>query len=348
MKLTGYIGTYTKGDSKGIYSFTLDTEKKTLGDVKVAAELENPTYVTISENNENLYAVVREGDSGGVASYSIKDGLLKRINSQVRDGAPPCHVSVDKKNTNILSASYHHGTIESYLLKDGNIQPPISTIPFKGSGPNKDRQDNAHTHFSGFTPDEKYAVAVDLGCDKVATFLVNDGVLTEACTVLVKAGSGPRHITFHPNGKYAYVMTELSNEVITLSYNPENGILTELQYISTIPNDFTENNQGSAIHISSDGRFIYAGNRGHNSIALFRVNKENGELTFIEHTSTEGNWPRDFVLDPTENFLIATNQESSNVVLYERDTESGKLTLLQSDVTVPDPVCVKFLNKASH
>ncbi|MGG3797899.1 lactonase family protein [Metabacillus fastidiosus] len=348
MKLTGYIGTYTKGDSKGIYSFTLDTEKKTLGDIKVAAELENPTYVTISENNENLYAVVREGDSGGVASYSIKDGLLERINSQVRDGAPPCHVSVDKKNTNVLSASYHHGTIESYLLEAGTIQPPVSTIPFKGSGPNKDRQDNAHTHFSGFTPDGKYAVAVDLGCDKVATFHVNNGVLTEACTVLVKAGSGPRHITFHPNGKYAYVMTELSNEVITLSYNPENGILTELQYISTIPNDFTKNNQGSAIHISSDGRFIYAGNRGHNSIAIFRVNEGNGELTFVEHTSTEGDWPRDFVLDPTEKFLIATNQESSNVVLYERDIESGKLTLLQSDVTVPDPVCVKFLNKASH
>ncbi|MGG3802605.1 lactonase family protein [Metabacillus fastidiosus] len=348
MKLTGYIGTYTKGDSKGIYSFTLDTEKKTLGDVKVAAELENPTYVTISENNENLYAVVREGDLGGIASYSIKDGLLERINSQVRDGAPPCHVSVDKKNTNVLSASYHHGTIESYLLEAGTIQPPVSTIPFKGSGPNKDRQDNAHTHFSGFTPDGKYAVAVDLGCDKVATFHVNNGVLTEACTVLVKAGSGPRHITFHPNGKYAYVMTELSNEVITLSYNPENGILTELQYISTIPNDFTENNQGSAIHISSDGRFIYAGNRGHNSIAIFRVNEGNDELTFVEHTSTEGDWPRDFVLDPTEKFLIATNQESSNVVLYERDIKSGKLTLLQSDVTVPDPVCVKFLNKASH
>ena len=168
--------------------------------------------------------------------------------------------------------------------------------------------------------------------------------MEEAHTLLVKSGSGPRHITFHPNGKYAYVMTELSNEVITLSYNSDTGVFTELQYSPTIPEDFTENSQGSAIHISSDGRFVYAGNRGHDSIAVYSVNKENGELSFIEFTSTEGNWPRDFALDPTEKFIVASNQESSNLVLFARDTESGKLSLLDSQVSVPDPVCVKFLN----
>ena len=139
-------------------------------------------------------------------------------------------------------------------------------------------------------------------------------------------------------------MTELSSDVIVLTYNPSGGIFTEVQYISTLPEAFDENNQGSAIHISSDGQFVYAGNRGHNSIAVFSVDQNSGELTFVEHTSTEGNWPRDFVLDPTEKFLVATNEKSHNLVLFSRDEFTGKLTLLQSDVVVPEPVCVKFLN----
>ncbi|MFC0272587.1 lactonase family protein [Metabacillus herbersteinensis] len=345
-KYIGYIGTYTKGESKGIYSFTLDTTAKKLSDVKSVAELDNPTYVTLSEDNKNLYAVVKKGQLGGVASYTVNSetGDLQAVNSQVVEGASPCHVSVDRGNRNVLSANYHNGTAESYLVENGSIQPAASTIQLTGSGPNKERQEKPHTHYAGFTPDEKYVVVVDLGIDKVITYEVNDGKLTEVSNLSVKAGSGPRHIAWHPNGKFAYVMTELSNEVLVLNYHPENGSFTELQYIPTIPADFTENSQGSAIHLSSDGRFVYAGNRGHDSIAVFSVNKDSGELAFVEYTSTEGKWPRDFVLDPSEKFLIASNQESSNLVLFARDEETGKLTLLQSDVVVPDPVCVKFLN----
>jgi 6-phosphogluconolactonase len=160
----------------------------------------------------------------------------------------------------------------------------------------------------------------------------------------LKGGSGPRHLAYHPNKNLAYIMTEFSSEVIVLTYHPENGHFTEKQYISTIPDDFNENNQGSAIHISSDGRFVYAGNRGHNSIAIFAVNEETGELSFVDRVSTEGDWPRDFVLDPTEKFIVASNQESNNLVIYARDTNSGKLKLLQSDIEVSMPVCVKFLN----
>ena len=187
-------------------------------------------------------------------------------------------------------------------------------------------------------------MGVDLGIDKIITYEVKDSTLTEVNRLSVNPGSGPRHITFHPNGKYAYVMTELSSEVIVLTYNPAEGSFTELQYISAVPEEFDENNQGSAIHISSDGRFVYAGNRGHNSIAVYSVDQSSGQLTFVEHTSTEGNWPRDFVLDPTEKFLVATNEKSHNLVLFSRDESTGKLTLLQSDVAVPEPVCVKFLN----
>ncbi|MCM3408630.1 lactonase family protein [Metabacillus litoralis] len=345
-KLIGYVGTYTKGDSKGVYSFTLDTDAGKLSDVKAVAELDNPTYVNLSQDNKNLYAVVKEGNQGGVASYAVDrvTGDLTAINKQLLDGASPCHVSVDSQNKQVVTANYHKGTLEFFPTNDdGSINSVASVIEHSGQGPHE-RQEKPHTHYSGFTPDEKYVVAVDLGIDKIISYKINNGKLEEAHTLLVKAGSGPRHITFHPNGKYAYVMTELSNEVITLSYNSDTGVFTELQYSPAIPEDFTENSQGSAIHISSDGRFVYAGNRGHDSIAVYRVNQENGELSFIEFTSTEGNWPRDFALDPTEKFIVASNQESSNLVLFARDTESGKLSLLDSQVSVPDPVCVKFLN----
>ncbi|OKA26574.1 lactonase family protein [Bacillus cereus] len=343
----GYVGTYTKENSEGIYKFTLDTEAKKISNVTLAAKLDNPTYVTINRKNEYLYSVVKEGESGGVAAYSInsKTGELTEENRQVVEGASPCHVSVDSGNHTVVTANYHKGTIESFEVnEDGTINPATSIMAHEGSGPNKERQEKPHAHYAGHTPDEKYVVGVDLGIDKIITYEIKDSRLTEVNRLSVNPGSGPRHITFHSNGKYAYVMTELSSEVIVLTYNPAEGSFTELQYISTVPEEFDENNQGSAIHISSDGRFVYAGNRGHNSITVFSVDENSGQLTFVAHTSTEGNWPRDFVLDPTEKFLVATNEKSHNLVLFSRSESTGKLTLLQSDVAVPEPVCVKFLN----
>jgi 6-phosphogluconolactonase len=346
-KYIGYIGTYTKGDSKGIYSFTLDTVAAKISEVQVAAQIDNPTYLNISEDNRYLYSVIKKGDEGGVASFSINErsGELTPINTQLLAGSAPCHVSQDKKGQFLFSANYHKGTVESYLLatETGSISPPVSIIRHEGSGPDP-RQEKPHTHFAGITPDEKYLAVVELGTDCLITYRVNeDGKLAEVSRLPLKGGSGPRHLAFHPNKKFAYIMTEFSSEVIHLSYHAENGHFTERQYISTLPHNFTENNQGSAIHISSDGRFVYAGNRGHNSIAVFSVDRETGELNFVECVSTEGDWPRDFSLDPTEKFLVASNQESSNLVLYGRDEGTGKLTLVQSDVVVPYPVCVKFL-----
>lgn len=345
-KFNGYIGTYTKGDSKGIYSFTLDVVSGKITDVRAAAELENPTYLTISEDNQYLFAVAKEGNTGGVAGYKIgQSGGLALINRQLTEGASPCHVSVNKDNSLLLSANYHKGSADSYRLNPGNgeIETVLSSIFHEGSGPDE-RQEKAHTHYSGFTPDGKYVAVIDLGIDQLITYSLDNGKLVEKSILKIKPGSGPRHLTFHPNGKYAYLMTEFSSEVLTLKYNPEDGSFQQLQAISTLPDDFTENNQGSAIHLSSDGKFVYAANRGHNSIAVFEVNPDSFELSFVERTSTEGNWPRDFVLDPTEKYLIASNQNSSNIVLYSRDQESGRLALINSDVQVPDPVCVKFLH----
>lgn len=344
-RFIGFVGTYTKGESKGIYAFTLDTQEKQITSIRSAAELDNPTYLNISRDNRFLFSVVKEGDSGGIAAFAVSSptGELTPLNTQLLEGSSPCHVSVDSQTKIAFSANYHKGEVVSYLVNNGTLTKPVSIIKHEGSGPDP-RQEKAHTHFAELTPDEKFLAVCELGSDLLITYQVDEsGKLKEVTRLTVKPGSGPRHLTFHPNERFAYIMTEFSSEVIALRYHAENGSFEEIQTISTIPEDFKENNQGSAIHISSDGRFVYAGNRGHNSIAVFGVENETGKLELIERVSTEGDWPRDFSLDPSEKFLVASNQNSSNLVLYSRNTETGKLTLLQSDVKVPDPVCVKFL-----
>jgi 6-phosphogluconolactonase len=348
VKFIGYAGTYTKGESEGIYAFTLDTQAGKITDIEVAGELDNPTYLNISKDNRFLYSVAKQGEAGGITGFAVdsQTGKLTAVNSQVLAGSPPCHVSIDSNSKYVFSANYHKGEVVSYLInkESGELSSPVSVIKHEGSGPDP-RQEKAHTHFAGVTPDEKHIVAIELGMDQIFTYQIgNGGALTEVNRVAVKPGSGPRHVAFHPNQKFAYVMTEFSSEVIAFNYHADNGSFTEIQTVSTIPDDFNENNQGSAIHISSDGRFVYAGNRGHNSIAVFKTDNETGKLEFVEHVATEGDWPRDFCLDPSENFIVASNQNSSNLVLYARNAETGKLTLLQSDVKVPDPVCVKFLH----
>ncbi|WP_442598775.1 lactonase family protein [Neobacillus sp. D3-1R] len=346
-KFIGYIGTYTNGESRGIYSFEFHTKEAKITNVREAAHLENPTYLNISKDKKFLYSVIKKGEEGGVAAFSIDSNSfeLKLLNSQMAPGSSPCHVSMDSQNQYLFSANYHKGTVDSYLLdkETGWISEPVSIMNHEGSGPDP-RQEKPHTHYAGVTPNEKFLAVVELGADRVLTYEVSEnGELTEVSRLNTQPGSGPRHLVFHPNGKFAYVMTEFSSEVLTLAFNYENGSFTQTQAISTLPADFTENNQGSAIHITSDGKFVYAGNRGHNSIAVFSVNSDNGQLQLVERVSTEGDWPRDFVIDPTEAFIIAANQNSSNLVIYSRDIETGKLTLLQSDITVPNPVCVKFL-----
>ena len=344
-KFTGYIGTYTKGKSEGIYSFTLDPFAQKICDVKLAAKMDNPTYLTISQNNQYLYSVAKAGDIGGVASFTITDDL-QLINQQMSEGAPPCHVSIDNQNRYLFTGNYHKGTVEMFSLNtsNGEIHPNPFIAQHVGSGPDE-RQEKAHTHYAALTPDEKYLIAIDLGMDQVITYQIDNGNLKEMTCLGVKPGSGPRHLVFHPNFPIAYLMTEFSSEVFVLQYHSKDGSFTEVQSILTIPADFDENNQGSAIHISSDGKFVYAGNRGHNSIAIFSVNEQNQQLRFVENTATKGNWPRDFALDPSEKFLVVANQESSNIVLFSRDEVTGALTLLECDLSIPDPVCVKFLHE---
>ncbi|RCW71871.1 lactonase family protein [Saliterribacillus persicus] len=342
MKYIGYIGSYTKVESEGVHRFELDTVEKKIKNVSLAAKLDGPTYLTLSDDNKFLYAVSKEDDKGGVTAFKVENDTLEKLNSQAQPGSAPCHVSVNKDNSLLVTANYHTEKAESYQVNaDGSLEVASAVIQ-TGKGPHE-RQEKPHLHYAGFTPDENYVVVVDLGGDTITTYEVEDSKLNKKAQLKVNPGTGPRHLVFHPTLPYAYVMTELSNEVIVLDFDEVEGTFEELQYIKTIPEDFTENNQGSAIHVSSDGKFIYAGNRGHDSIAVFKINDDH-KLELIDLTYTEGNWPRDFVLDPSEQFIVAANQESNTLALFERDSKTGKLTVLQTGIYAPEAVCVKFLN----
>lgn len=343
-KYIGYAGTYTRESSEGIYRFILDVETATLSKVEVAAKVGSPTYLAISEDNQYLYSVAQEEEMGGLRAYNIdkKTGALQLINGQLTEGAPPCHLEV--RTNEVVTGNYHKGTIGLNLVNEEGGIEPIYTAQQTGNGPHK-RQEKPHVHYAGHTPDGKYVIAIDLGTDELITFDANNNQLVKVNTLHVKPGSGPRHIVYHPDGKTAYLITELRSEVIVLDYDGAQGSFKEKQTIRAIPKDFTDTNDASAIHISSDGRFVYTGNRGHNSIAVFRVDEVSKELMLVEFISTGGDWPRDFVLDPSEKFVVTSNQHTGNLVLFARDPETGRLTKLDSEVDVPEVVCVKFLGE---
>lgn len=338
----GFAGTYTREKSEGIYRFVLDTEASTLKEVEVAAQVGSPTYVTLSEDLQRLYAVAQDGEQGGVAAYDVsKAGELTEVNRLLAAGAPPCHLTVNEQA--LVTSNYHKGTVQLLSVDETGVAAEVAVATHDGTGPHE-RQEKPHVHYTAHTPDNKYIVAADLGTDELVTYQVQGETLVRVSTLHVKPGSGPRHVAFHPNGTIAYLLTELSSEVLVLAYDAETGTFTEEQTLLAIPEDFTETNDASAIRVSSDGKFLYTGNRGHNSIALFAINETNQHLTFVEHTQTGGEWPRDFVLDPSEAYVVAANQHSGNLVLFHRDKTTGKLTPAHSEIAVPEAVCVTFLS----
>lgn len=335
------LGSYTKKDSKGIYSVEFDTEKKELVNLESLIVEDNPTFLAISDK-EVVYAVSKDGDLGGVASYQRnQDGSFTFLNRVTEEGAPPCYVAVDETRQLVYGANYHKGVITSYTINPDGSLTLADRKEHTGNGPHEN-QNSAHAHYSDLAPDGRL-IACDLGNDTVYTYDVDDkGALTEVATFKAKPGTGPRHIVFHPNQKQAYLFGELSNEVVVLSYDATTGVFTEEQVISTLPEDFTEFSGGAAIRISKDGKFLYASNRGHNSLAVYKVANDGKSIELIQLISVEGDFPRDFDLTPDQKFVIVANQNTDNLTLFERNEETGELTLLQKDFYAPEIVCVQF------
>ncbi|MBO0480750.1 lactonase family protein [Candidatus Enterococcus courvalinii] len=331
------LGTYTRRVSEGIYTIDLDTEKKELFGLSLVAKEASPTYLAKS-NAKNLYTVTTVDGLGGAGAY---DSNYHFLNAVTEEGAPLCYVAVDETRQLVYGANYHKGEVNVYrILDNGGIEAVESLYHQEETGPHKN-QDHAHVHYTDLAPDQRLVVC-DLGTDRVYTYdVAESGKLTLAATFVAEPGTGPRHLVFHPTQPVAYLFGELDSTVSVLAYQ-EDGSFTELQKISTLPKDFSDENGGAAIRISNDGRFLYASNRGHNSITVYEISDNGEQLSTIQNVSTEGDFPRDFALDPTNEFLVCANQNSDNLTLFTRDGQTGQLTLLQKDIYAPECVCVYF------
>ncbi|AYW45717.1 lactonase family protein [Tetragenococcus koreensis] len=332
------LGTYTRGESKGIYSVQLDTKNKELADLTLVAEENSPTYLAQSKA-KNLYSVTSVDDKGGAAAY---DSSFNFLNAVTEEGAPLCYVAVDDVRQLVYGANYHKGEVNVYqVLADGSLKTSDAVYHDEPTGPNEN-QDHAHAHYANLTPDKRLVVC-DLGTDRVYTYDVSeDGKLTEVSVFEAPAGTGPRHLVFHPNEKYAYLFGELDSTVTVLAYDATTGKFTQENKTSTIPEDYHDFNGGAAIRMTSDGKFVYVSNRGHNSITAFAVKNDGESLEFVQNISTEGDFPRDFALDPTEQFIVCGHQKSDNLSLFERDSQTGELTFISKDFYAPECVCVLF------
>jgi 6-phosphogluconolactonase len=264
-------------------------------------------------------------------------------------GGGPTHLSIDKTGKTLLLANYNSGSVTALRIgDDGRLGDASATIQHTGSSVDPDRQKGPHAHCVGFSRDNRFAFAADLGLDKLMIYRFDalKGTLTpnEPAFFQTSPAAGPRHFAFEPRGKYAYVINEMKSSMTALAYDARKGSFTELQTLSTLPKDFTGKNSGAEIEVDPTGRFVYGSNRGHDSIAVFAINSSKGTLTPVEQTPTQGKVPRGFGIDPTGGYLFAENQNSDTVVLFRRDAKSGRLTPAGQTLNIPTPVCVKFVS----
>ena len=354
-KYIAYVGTYTRNGSEGIYAYNLDINSGRLEPIDVTSKVDNPSYLHISSDNKFLYAALENevfngGVGGAVAAYGINQntGKIHLLNIQATQGKSPCNICSNRDNKYIFVANYDEGTVSVFSVnEDGSLKALSSIIKHEGLGPNKIRQTMPHVHYVTLTPEDRYLCVVDLGIDSVKfyEFDLHRGslILNEKLSLKMKAGSGPRHMEFHSNGQTAYIITELSSEIAVAIYSAKNQTFKVVQYISTLPKEYSSESTCGAIHISPDGNYIYASNRGHDSLAIFKIEKTSGKLVLVGHSSTYGECPRDFVIEPTGRFLFVANQNSDTIVTFKIDSGSGELKVLTSTIKVPSPVCIKFV-----
>jgi len=350
---TLYVGTYTSGKSEGIYGYHMDAGTGALTRFTSIMSI-NPSFLTMDRSKRFLYAVNEMGEflgkpGGAVSAFAIDPvtGNLRLLNQQATQGADPCHLSVDSRKRTLLVANYTGGNVSVFPLRsDGTLGMVAEVKQHEGSGP-KEQQKGPHAHCVIFDRAERYALASDLGIDKVMIYRFDrvTGKLSAAKQPFaeLKPGAGPRHLSFHPSGKFLYVISELDSTMSAFKYNEREGTLTLIDTVSTLPSDFSGTSYCADVHVSPSGEFLYGSNRGHNSIVVFAIDQQTGKLTLVEHVSTEGNWPRNFTIDPTGGFLLVANQRSDNVVVFSIDPSTGRLKPTGVNEQIPSPVCLKFL-----
>ncbi|MDT7687799.1 MAG: 6-phosphogluconolactonase [Acidobacteriota bacterium] len=350
-----YVGTYTSGGGEGIYLYRFDLKTGALIHAGTTRGVVNPSYLTLDRRRRFLYAVneVEEFEgarSGAVSAFAIDQatGGLRFLNQRASKGGATCYVTADNAGRFILVANYVGGNVAVLpVLKDGSLGDAVDVKQDSGSGPNRERQEGPHAHSVVLDRAGRFAYSCDLGTDRVMTyrFDARTGRLTpnaEQPFVALKPGAGPRHIIFHPVGRFVYVMNELDSTVTAFTRDGAKGTLRESETVSTLPANFAGANTGADLHVTPDGRFLFCSNRGHDSIASFRVDASTGGLRPLGHTHTGGKTPRNFAVDPTGRFLLVANQKSDNVVTFRLDPATGSLEPTGQTAAIPSPVCLKL------
>lgn len=338
-----YIGTYTSLGGEGIYRGTLDEKAGALQITGEPIFTENPSYLALHPSGRFLYCV-NEIEGGMVSSFALESetNVLEFKSSQSSEGTHPCHLSLDPLAPFVYVANYGSGSVAALpILADGTLGQATGKMQHQGSSVVLDRQGGPHAHFI-WPGHNNQVLAVDLGIDKVMIHKLNqgDGSLQTHGFVEMSAGAGPRHLALHPGLPFVYVVNELNSTIAIFAYDSELGKLIEVEAVSTLPADFHGSNTGAHILVHPSGRFLYASNRGHNSIAIFRIDEQTGHLTLLGHESTQGDSPRNFAMDPKGDWLVAANQISNNLASFRINQATGLLTPTGYNISLPAPVCV--------
>ncbi|HEX7365506.1 MAG TPA: lactonase family protein [Pelobium sp.] len=344
------IGTYTKTQTNGLFVYKFNTETGKLSFESKTEGVVNPSYLAINSAGDKVYSVSEaSGNQSGLSAFNFdaKNGVLSFINSQPTTSKGPCHVTLSKDNKFAFAANYGGGSISVFPINaDGSLSPVSQLIKHSGNSIDKKRQNEPHVHSSNFSPDGSILYVADLGTDFVKAYKYNankEQPLTaeKAADIKIEPGFGPRHFTFNKKGDRLYVVAEMGAYVSVFAY--KNNKATLLENVNMNDSDFEGNNGAADIHLSNDGKFLYASNRGSaNDIAIFKVLK-NGKLLKIANESTKGKAPRNFAIDPTDNFLLVANQDSNDVYVFKRDKKTGLLTYTEEMINVGAPVCLKFV-----
>ncbi len=347
--VTVYVGTYTDGTSRGIYRFSLDLETGKASAPVLAAEAKNPSFLALHPNGRFLYAVSEVGDFGGaktgaVIAFAIAaSGDLTLLNQQPSEGASPCHLVVDQDGRNVLVANYGGGTVAVLgIAPDGRLKPASSVRTHEGKGPNAARQERPHAHGVYLDAAGRFALAPDLGADRVfvSRFDAEKGRLEPHGEAPLDPGSGPRHLAFHSSGRFVYVIGELTSTITAMRYDAAKGELAPLQTLSTLPEGFTGPSYTAEVEASPDGRFLYGSNRGHDSLAVFRIDAASGRLTPAGHVAVGGHWPRHFKIHESGRVLLAAHQRAATIAFFRLDSATGTPSPIGAAVTVDRPACL--------
>ena len=349
-----YVGTYTDGDSEGIYRCRFDAETGAVEVLGATGGIENPSFLAIDPSGRYLYATSETSEfsgepGGGVYAYAIAptSGDLRPINAQSSRGGGPCYVTTTPQGGHVLVANYGGGNVAVLRVgEEGGLHAASDVVQHEGSSVNPSRQAGPHAHCVVLDADARYAFAVDLGLDQVLIYrLEDDGTLHPADPpwVELEPGAGPRHLAFHPDGTRAYVINELNSTVTAFSYDAERGKLTETQTITTLPDDASGENYPADVHVHPNGRYLYGSNRGHDSIVVYAIEPDSGKLSLVQHEPTGGKWPRNFGIHPSGRYLLAANQNSNTLNVFAIDEGSGRLAPTGHSLDIPSPVCVRFL-----